>query len=166
MRSLATPLLWLAVGAVLATVILYRLEHKLIRATGVGEWVEALDDILVGPTAQDLLLDARDDQRDLTKRWSKAEDPWQWPAVADLQTVCSAADVPVDPLPGTVSVRHWFDRFAPLRNRTRAHGALTGATCAEICQPLERSLRALTAQLAVVSRPWAYLHRNLSGNTR
>ena len=72
-RSLATPLLWLAVGAVLATVILYRLEHKLIRATGVGEWVEALDDILVGPTAQDLLLDARDDQRDLTKRWSKAE---------------------------------------------------------------------------------------------
>jgi hypothetical protein len=156
-------LLWLAVGAVLATVILYRLEHKLIRATGVGEWVEALDDILVGPTAQDLLLDARDDQRDLTKRWSKAEDPWQWPAVADLQTVCSAADVPVDPLPGTVSVRHWFDRFAPLWNRTRAHGALTGATCAEICQPLERSLRALTAQLAVVSRPWAYLHRNLSG---
>src|SRR5271156_5482391 len=40
----------------------YRLVHGLVRADGVGEWAQALDEVLTGPTTQHLsgaLSDAR-----------------------------------------------------------------------------------------------------------
>src|SRR5205823_1819617 len=41
----------------------YRLTHRLIRADGLGEWAQALDETLAGPPAQHLVDAASEDRR-------------------------------------------------------------------------------------------------------
>jgi hypothetical protein len=45
----------------------YRQLHRLVRADGLGEWADALDDVLVGPAAQYLDYGARETQKQLTQ---------------------------------------------------------------------------------------------------
>lgn len=45
----------------------YRLEHGLVRASGVGDWASALDDLLTGPAAATLAPSARSLSGELTK---------------------------------------------------------------------------------------------------
>ncbi|MHC4202144.1 MAG: NB-ARC domain-containing protein, partial [Planctomycetota bacterium] len=56
----------------------YRQLHRLVRATGIGEWATVLDDILTGPSSQHLVEGARIEQKELTKRCGKGE--WQYQA--------------------------------------------------------------------------------------
>ena len=44
----------------------YRLEYGLVRADGLGDWVEALDDVLTGPASQYLPEAARVEQTALS----------------------------------------------------------------------------------------------------
>jgi hypothetical protein len=46
----------------------YRILHRLVRATGLGEWQEALTEVLTGPTLQHVVPEAQDAQKDLTQR--------------------------------------------------------------------------------------------------
>src|SRR5262249_9805004 len=68
-------------------------------------------------------------------------------------------------LPERVEGRRWLDLFCQLRNKT-AHGAPTPAQCSQLCGPLERSLHLICDHFALLTRPWAHLHRNLSGKYR
>ena len=43
----------------------YRALYKLVRSDGIGNWVSILDDILTGPSAQFLLNDSIECQREL-----------------------------------------------------------------------------------------------------
>jgi len=61
----------------------YRLEHKLVRADGIGEWAQALEDALIGPASQLLFLDARAEQMELTRNCRRGD--WQYEAVAQLK---------------------------------------------------------------------------------
>ena len=60
----------------------YRLLHKLVRADGIGEWTQALVDVLTGPASQFLIGTAKEDRRILTERLPKGS--WQFEAVSDL----------------------------------------------------------------------------------
>lgn len=144
----------------------YRLEHKLVRADGIGEWVEALEDSLIGPASQHLSTAGRRWQRDITKLWGGQDAPWQWEAVHDIDRAAQAVGAVHDTLPSRVSLRSWFARFVALRNRTRGHGAILANECERVCGPLERSLDAIVANLSLFAEEWAYLHRNLSGKYR
>jgi hypothetical protein len=142
----------------------YRLAHKLIRADGLGEWVQALDEALVGPPAQHLLESASEDRRAFIERC--ASGTWQHEAVATLLTVLRSVALDTDPPSARIPLRLWFPAFANFRNKTRGHGAPTPEICAKLSPSLEQSIRLILENVPLLKRPWAYLHRNLSGRYR
>jgi hypothetical protein len=146
---------------------LYRIEHRLVRADGLGEWAGALEDLLAGPAAQHLAVAAYEERRELTQRWSGGDDTWQRRAVDLLEATCDEVDsLRQNTAPSKVSLARWFDSFVWLRNRTRAHGAPTGGKCARAVENLERSIFAIAENFRLFDRPWAYLRRNLKGTYR
>ena len=93
-------------------------------ANGLGEWAQSLSEILAGPTSQLLSAAARDEQRELTQKYPSGS--WQHEAVRLLCECRSDLADECDP-PAKVSAKDWFGHFVAIRNRTRGHGALTGA---------------------------------------
>lgn len=87
----------------------------------------------------------------------------QHEAVQELQEVLRGVHSDAQPLGDRVSLRSWFTKFAEVRNKTRGHGATTPATCAKLAPRLRSSINLLITNDPVFKRPWAYLHRNLSG---
>lgn len=144
----------------------YRLEHKLIRANGVGEWFEALEDALIGPASQILVEQFKDEQRSLTQLFGARDNSWQNEAVHSIAHVGREIDPGLDALPTRVSLRRWYAEFCALRNRTRGHGAPTAGTCAAVATELEASISKVADNHPLFKRSWAYLHRNLSGKFR
>jgi hypothetical protein len=139
----------------------YRLLHALVRADGIGEWASKLDEALTGPPSQHLAATLIDDRRTFTERVGK--DSWQYEAVRKLHEVLTSVHPGAQPLTDRISLRAWFPMFAELRNKTRGHGAITAASCAKLVPNLRFSIASLAAYNPIFQRPWAYLHRNLSG---
>ncbi|MEU0535579.1 hypothetical protein [Amycolatopsis tolypomycina] len=146
----------------------YRLEYGLVRASGLGEWCDALDDLLTGPSAATLTSDSFPDRVELTKNFDlKAADSWQAVALNEMLEACRI----IDPSywmdhPTRVGLRIWARHFTWLRNKTRGHGATTIKTSAQIVATLELSINAVIDNFKMFQREWAYLHRNLSGKYR
>lgn len=139
----------------------YRMLHALVRADGIGEWAGKLDEAIVGPASQHLASDLVNDRRIFTERVGK--DAWQHEVVRHLHQVLSSIVPNTQPMGDKVGLRAWFPMFAELRNKTRGHGAITAATCARLAHTLRTSIKLLALQNPIFQRPWAYLHRNLSG---
>jgi hypothetical protein len=139
----------------------YRLLHDLVRADGVGEWARALDEVLAGPTSQQLAASFNDTRRVFTERLGRGN--WQQEAVRDIHDVLIGVHDGVQPIGDKVALRTWFQLFAELRNKTRGHGALTPATCARLVPKLESTIRNICTNNPIFGMSWAYLHRNLSG---
>lgn len=142
----------------------YRLLYSLVRADGIGDWASALDEILTGPCSQYLHASARSDQRELAQKVHS--DSWQFKAVELMASCCKAMGVQHEQIGGTASLRQWFPLFCGLRNKTRGHGAVLGKECSSACRELENSVKLLAYNLHLFKRPWAYLHKNLSGTYR
>lgn len=143
----------------------YAIEYQLVRVNSIGDWVGALDDLLVGPPSQLSVDAATVHKRELTQRWTVGES-WQRTAVERLHQVCGCLDASFDPLPAKVPLQRWFQWFAWLRNRTRGHGAPTGRTCSDVAPLLEASLREISENLSLFRQSWALLRRNLTGKYR
>jgi hypothetical protein len=142
----------------------YALIHGLLRSDGLGDWVHTLDESLIGPASQHLLHSANTDRRSLTEKFGQGA--WQYEAVLLLSNVLRGITADNERPSVKLSLRQWFAGFANLRNKTRGHGATTPQVCAQICPDLEKSIRLIYKNLPLLQRPWAYLHRNLSGKYR
>jgi len=142
----------------------YRQLYRLVRADSLGEWTQVLDDVLVGPASQYLLPDARENQRELTQKVGDGH--WQHEAFSRLHTVLKHIQQDIEEPPAKMGGRQWFHTFVTLRNKTRGHGAPSIALCSKVCPDLEKSVRIVSDNLRLLQRPWAYLHRNLSGKYR
>jgi hypothetical protein len=142
----------------------YRHVHKLIRADGIGEYVEVLDSTLIGPASQFLQKQARVEQRELTQRWKPGT--WQHESVRLLDLCLRIIDPAREDLPSKVDCRKLFSLFAELRNKTRGHGAHNATQNARFITPLRTALGLFTDNFSLFQRPWVYLQRNLSGKYR
>jgi hypothetical protein len=143
----------------------YQQVHRLVRASGIGEWSACADEMLVGVAAQYFLLEAREVQRDFTQNVDSSQ--WQYKAVALLHKCVQAVEPNiVEALPFKVSLRRWLGEFSQLRNRTRGHGAVSPHVLSALCPLLEESIDAVAQNARVFSLEWAYLYRNLSGRYR
>lgn len=141
----------------------YSLEHKLVRASSIGEWVQVLDQAVKGPSAEYLRPEARNAAQDLTER--VGEGAWQHIAVQLLSQ--AAQDFELDKRIGAkVALLQLFGTGVELRNATRGHGAPTSGRCSKGCPRIAEAVRLLTTRFALFTRPWAHLHRNLSGKYR
>jgi hypothetical protein len=141
----------------------YSLEHHLVRADSIGDWVDKLNHALTGPPAQHFLPEARNITRELTERIGVGD--WRYEAVRCLHDVASEFGVAAQ-LGSKVALRQFFEIAVAIRNRTRGHGATTSAQCARVCPSLAGAIQRVIDQVHLFRLPWAYLHRNLSGKYR
>jgi hypothetical protein len=142
----------------------YGLVHRLVRASGIGDWSAVADEILFGPPAQHLQTAARLEQRELTRKCASGE--WQHECVKALHACLVVLDSATEPLPGKVDGRKWFSAFARMRNKTKGHGAVASDLLARVCSDLQRAIQLFADEMPLFKRQWAYLHRNLSGKYR
>ena len=141
----------------------YSVEHTLIRANSIGEWIHSLNALLVGSAAQFFLPSSRELVKELTERVGPSD--WRHTAVMAMKQ--AAEEVGSDGKLGTrVALRQLFDIGAQMRNRSRGHGATTIAQYSRAAPHLDTALSMLTEHLLLFKLPWAYLHKNLSGKYR
>ena len=139
----------------------YRHCQKIVRADGIGGWVEELDSLLTGPTAQFLNTAIRTEEAELVKR-TKQEEDWQYQAVKEMYQALQTVQTSAEPMPKVVSLRHWFSAFVYLRNKTRGHGMPTSARAKVAAVHLERAIQLFAQNFTLFKRPWAYLQRTQS----
>jgi tetratricopeptide (TPR) repeat protein len=145
----------------------YALEYRLVRADGLGEWAEVLDEALTGPASQHITAAGRQSQRVLSVNVGPAEEEWQRRAVNLLNGACRCLDPGVDDMTRQrASLRQWVRQFVWLRNRTRGHGAPKSGALAMVCPALQSSIGEVIENAPAFTRAWAHLKRNLSGKYR
>lgn len=142
----------------------YGMLRDLVRADGIGEWANTMDQALTGPSAQFIKEEFKDFQRELLQRISPGG--WQFESLALLHETLEALQIEVEKLPPNAPLRQWFKWFALLRNKTRGHGATLAFECSRAVPLLERSIQIIVENLSIFKWEWAYLHRNLSGKYR
>ncbi len=141
----------------------YTLEHRLVRADSVGDWVDTLNSTLTGPPAQHFLPGASGIARQLTERVGGSD--WRAEAVHLLQEI--AIRFGIDAQVGhKVALRQFFQIGAAIRNRTRGHGATTSEECSYVCPLLADAIGVVIKEVELFKLHWVYLHRNLSGKYR
>jgi hypothetical protein len=142
----------------------YRILHGLARASGIGDWSKAIDDVLVGTASQYLIPEFRECQAELTKKTPDGE--WQNLAVQELIKALEILNINNATINGKKDLRSWFKLFTELRNKTRGHGALLSGAASKAVSHLETSIQLIIDNLTILSLPTAYLKRNLSGKYR
>lgn len=141
----------------------YRIESGLVRADGLGEWVRALEQLLIGPASEHLSLGGREAQRQLTETVSKAD--WRFDALKSVEFVANSVDSD-HPAFRKAQLRQWLTTFVWLRNKTRGHGAISATTCGDLAPPLADSIDALFDNVLMFGWPWAVIRRGISGKYR
>ncbi len=142
----------------------YRQIRHLVRSDGLGEWNSGLDEIVVGAPAQYIYPEARESQRQLSL--NSGPGTWQYQIVAMVKDCLKCVGVTVEPVGPKVPCRQWFREFVHLRNATRGHGAPYPTDLSKACPNLEQAVNLFIENFDLFKRPWAYLHRNLSGKYR
>ena len=110
-----------------------------MRADGIGDWASALQEVLTGTASQQLADSFAESRRAFTQRLGEGE--WQYQTVSDLNDVLVGVHEGTEPIANKVALSTWFQIFIRLRNKTRGHGALTGAKCARLVPKLESSIK-------------------------
>lgn len=139
----------------------YRLCHKLVRATGIGEWDDVLADVSTGPASQHLLPGAALLQKELTERVGPGT--WLHETTLLIHRALSKLVPDVEALPTRVDGRRWFTLLVQLRNKTRGHGAPTSEDVAKAIDDVEQAIALYVSESVLATLPWAYVKRNLSG---
>jgi hypothetical protein len=142
----------------------YRLEHNLVRANGIGDWVNALNEAFSGPASTYLDSKARNHRADITQKVSEGD--WRYQATDLLRKSLNHLSIEPEPQPKRTQLLQWFRDFTTLRNKTRGHGAPSQASIDEIGDHLGQSLNLVIDSLALFSSPWAYIRRNLTNKYR
>lgn len=142
----------------------YRLEHKILRADGLGPWGLAIEDALTGPASQFLLTDLSTEKNELTKLCGKGS--WQYESVICLKQCLDCLGIEAEAVPALTDMKRWFSLFAVLRNKTRGHGATMPSKVANAAINLSKSITLFHENHALYKRSWVYLYRNLSGTYR
>ncbi|MDD5267574.1 MAG: NB-ARC domain-containing protein [Methylococcales bacterium] len=142
----------------------YRIEHTLAHADGIGEWAKAIDDVLTGPSSQYLITEAYPEQNELTKLCREGD--WQYKAVTAIKQALTSLDIESEDVPAKSDMKRWFRLFSTLRNKTKGHGATRPGTVSQPAEYLRESIDTFISNFSLFKRPWAYLHRNLSGKYR
>ena len=144
----------------------YRLEYNLVRAHSIGSWGVVLRDLVTGRLWPALREEAGAELAELNAGHQRGSTAWQAKAVDALNRAATEMDVGMPVLPERLHGWMWFANFPALRNRTRGHGTPRPAPCQRACPALEESMHLIVENLTLFRRPWAAVHRHLSGRAR
>ncbi|MCY4558832.1 MAG: hypothetical protein OXF79_21120 [Chloroflexi bacterium] len=142
----------------------YRLEHGLVRANSIGDWVRILNDALTGPAADCLRYDAKPLTSALTQRVTV--DDSRYDAVAKTLDAAIAVGATPERLGRKAALRQMLHLGSHFRNSGRGHGATTLDQSSQACLPLSIAISILQEKTPFFSLAWVHLHRNRSGKYR
>lgn len=143
----------------------YRYEYNIVRAGGIGDFANIINDIITGNAANFLSPAIRD--KEIKEISCKAEmGTWQRKALEKLSQCLVLFDVQSNKLTPKSSLKIWFANFSTLRNKTKGHGATTTEICSKVCPLLAESIDLVFENLSLFQRQWAFLHQNYSGKYR
>jgi len=142
----------------------YRQVFHLIRADGIGEWSQAISEILDSKEIQNLTPLIQLERKELTQKFEHGH--WQYESVSLLHDCLKLVVPECEDLPTKIQGKRWFSIFAELRNKTRGHGALPASLCSSMCNDFERSIQLILDNCGLFKHSWAYLHTNLSGRVK
>ena len=141
----------------------YSQEYSLVRANSIGDWVETLNKVLVGPPAQYFFPGSQVIVKQFTERVRSGD--WRYSAVVNLNNAIGVIGSS-GKLGERVALRKFFEIGAHFRNRTRGHGATTTEQQSQVCPFLSEAIELVSKKLDLFELGWVYLHRNLSGKYR
>lgn len=139
----------------------YSQAHRLVRASGIGDWPAVIDEVLTGPPAQFLLPGVQGAAE--ATRTKMGNGTWQYEAVHGLARVLQHLEPSLESPPAKPALRSFFGYFARLRNKTRGHGAHQTGVLGNECAALRDSLELVAAHHPIFNLPWAHLRQSLSG---
>lgn len=143
----------------------YRYEYRLVRADGIGEYAEIINDIATGSAADYLPRCVHDVE--IVELNSKLNDgSWQLEAVNSLNSCLEALGISGNALSKRSSLRIWFSNFSILRNKTKGHGSITSTQCSSLIGSLENALFPIIENSSVFKRNWSFLFQNMNGKYR
>lgn len=144
----------------------YRYEYRLVRADGLGDYSQVINEIITSGAADYLVPDvAFTEKVELQSKWKDGS--WQYKALSSLDECCEKLNIEGrNVITRKSNLLIWFSNIAILRNKTKGHGMTTPSECAKVCQLLDTSISTIVENLSVFKRPWAYLHQNLNGKYR
>jgi hypothetical protein len=144
----------------------YGLEYGLARTSGIGEFANVIERILIGPTKDLLVPGSKVAIDEITAPALPQGGSWQRRTIDSLSAALTAVDPSFEPAPARTSLRWWFPAFARFRNRTRGHGSPTPATVGAALPHLKIAVDLLASELHLFGLPWIYLSRNMSSKFR
>jgi len=142
----------------------YRLEHQLVRSDSLGDWAKVIEDALTGPASQFLVVEAREEQAELTRLCKEGD--WQFDASTELKAALNHLEIQAEEISVKTDMKKWFRLFATLRNKTRAHGATQPEKATKAAEHIAKCIGLIYQNFRLFRRPWAHLYRNLSGKYR
>lgn len=139
----------------------YTQLYKLVRANGIGDWKGSLDELLTGPSSQELKIEYTQFSKELNDKTSIND--WQNYSVTLLLKCLKIIGQEPEVRVNKLQLKTWFGYFATLRNKTRGHGAITIDVATELNKYLEPSIKNICEQFSPYKLQWAFLSQNLSG---
>lgn len=139
----------------------YTQFYKLVRANGIGDWSSSLDELLTGPSSQEMKIEYNIYSKELNDKTSK--DDWQNIAVTAIIKCLKIIGHDPEVRANKLQLKTWFGYFANLRNKTRGHGAITIELATELNKSLAPSIKNICEQFSPFKLQWAFLSQNLSG---
>jgi tetratricopeptide (TPR) repeat protein len=143
----------------------YGIEYELVRADGVGKWIEKLDSLTVGTASALLDPEIAAEKRELMQNFSPRSDSWQRTACDQMLKAITLFDR-TNSQPDKLSMIWWFKQFAFLRNTTRGHGTPDASMCSELSEILDPAMQKIHDNYAGFAMPWAVLKQNQNGKYR
>lgn len=125
-------------------------------------WSESLADAVTGPSAQ-FFRDPR-----LVAEISQGVHvgDWRYDAATALSAVLYELNIEHDRIGRSTNLIAWFRLAATFRNKTKGHGALTGAELDAVQGVVDRSLGLIESNLSIFGMTWAVVSRSTSGKYR
>lgn len=140
----------------------YQIIYKLIRADGVGEWINIMENIITGPY-QSYLVDTA---KYLTKDFSqKCTYGWQNESFKYLINVQQKLNLNFEKKE-KVSVIDIFKVLVYLRNKTQGHGAQLPSVLGECSTSLRDALNLIVNNICIFQFEWCFLKQNISKKYR
>ena len=137
----------------------YRFLYQLVRADGIGEYAQVINNIATGSPAD--YLPNTVCNTEIVELNSKVGDvSWQKSALDYLRDVLVDLDIQVNDFSRKSSLRLWFSNFSELRNKTKGHGSPTAHQCSKVVASLEKSIWIVYENLSLFKRNWAFLHQS------
>ena len=144
----------------------YRFAYELLRADGLGTWESAIRGLSSQPLAGYLSPEIQPFVEWLSRRRTKPEDDWFRAAKDGAATVLEQLGGDEQPFGNKATVRDLITALVQIRNKTKAHGAVTSDFYMSANSAYVTCVEALIKQCPAFSWAWIHLSRRESGKVR